>query len=96
MHRIVQITIATIPLLLTPVLLLLIGEDILSFGGGEKDVVIAIPWLIWSLIFAVSSYVLIFKRWRLRRWWVRSAIVATATLVILWLVLFLLSIAGLV
>lgn len=44
---------ALIPLGLTPVLGLLVAEGHLNFGGGEKDLVLLIPWLLWSLSYCV-------------------------------------------
>lgn len=41
------------PLALTPLLVLLIAEGYLNFGGGEKDLILVLPWLLWSLLYAL-------------------------------------------
>ena len=45
------------PLLATPLLALLIAEGYLDFGGGEKDLLLLLPWILWSLAFLVFSAV---------------------------------------
>jgi hypothetical protein len=80
MSRPIQFLVAAIPLLLTPLLIYGLAEGVLDFGGGEKDILLALPWLIWSLAFAVSSFILICKRWTLSRWLLRSALLATTVL----------------
>ena len=42
-------------MLLTPVWGYLIAEGLLNFGGGEKDLFLLIPWMVWAF-----SYFLIF------------------------------------
>lgn len=81
MARFFQVILALIPLLLTPALIYGLAEGFLDFGGGEKDIVLALPWLIWSVVFASCSFVLIYHRWSIGRWTVRSAVIASAVLV---------------
>lgn len=81
-----QVLLALIPLMLTPVLLYLIAEGRLDFGGGEKDLILLLPWLIWSVLFAVCSLVLIYRRWALAKWAASSAALATVGLFALGLV----------
>jgi hypothetical protein len=88
MTRFVQAVLATIPVLLTPVLIYALAEGILDFGGGEKDILLAAPWLIWSATFALCSYVLIYRRWLVRKWVLRSGIVSTGLLLGLGLILY--------
>jgi hypothetical protein len=79
---ILRVVISLLPLGLTPVLGRLIAQGYINLGGGEKDIVILLPWLLWSLLFAFSSWVF----WRRGRpigpslW--RSALVGLAGLVI--------------
>lgn len=78
--RWVQSLIALAPLLLTPILIYALAEGIVDFGGGEKDVILALPWLVWSLSFAVCGLVFIIRRWPFGRWLRRSTLVATIVL----------------
>lgn len=94
MSRLVQTLLASVPLLLTPVLVYSLAGGILNFGGGEKDILLALPWLIWALIFALCSYVLIFRRWPMRAWLFRSALAATAVLIGLALIIYGISYLG--
>ncbi len=59
--------IALIPLALTPVWLHLIASGALDLGGGEKDVIWLFPWLLWSVLFAISSFVLWQRGWPIGR-----------------------------
>ena len=68
---------ALIPLLLTPALLYALAEGIMDFGGGEKDIILVLPWFIWSLVFAICSFILIYRRWGITRWVLVSALIAT-------------------
>ncbi len=38
---------------LTPLLGFLIAEGYLNFGGGEKDLFLLIPWMVWSVVYFV-------------------------------------------
>lgn len=88
MTRIAQVILALIPLLLTPLLVLALAEGVVDFGGGEKDVLLALPWLVWSMVFALCAFVLIYHGWAIARWAPRSAIVATAVVLGLAVVLY--------
>lgn len=88
MTRIAQVILALIPLLLTPLLVLALAEGVVDFGGGEKDVLLALPWLVWSMVFALCAFVLIYHGWAIARWTPRSAIVATAVVLGLAVVLY--------
>lgn len=94
MPRFVQAVLATLPALLTPLLVYVLAEGILNFGGGEKDVLLALPWLVWSVVFALCSYVLIYRRWPIRRWSACSALIATGVLLGLGVVLYFTSYLG--
>jgi hypothetical protein len=80
MSRFPHVILALIPLLLTPLLVLALAEGVVDFGGGEKDVLLALPWLIWSIVFALCAFLLIYHRWPIARWTLRSALVATTVL----------------
>lgn len=71
---------ALIPLLLTPVLVWLVAEGYLSLGSGEKDLLIAVPWLVWALAFMVVALLAWYRRLSLSRALVLAAIGATGVL----------------
>lgn len=74
---------AATPMLITPGLFLALAEGWLDLGGGEKDILLALPYFLWALIFFVVSLVLIVKGWPLRRWLIRSGIVSISYILIL-------------
>lgn len=78
---------AMAPLAITPLLLFAIAEGYLSFGGGEKDLILLVPWTIWSLAFGVSALLLWARRWPHRRALVRSAAVGIGVVVLVFAVL---------
>ena len=69
---------AWLPLALAPVLVHLIAEGRIDLGGGEKDLVWILPWLLWSLLFGGSAMFLWWRRWSLSRSLARSAAIAIA------------------
>jgi hypothetical protein len=82
------------PLALTPLLAFLISEDYLSFGGGCKDIILLIPWLVWS-----AAYVLIFIGLWIKKhsfgWLVGySAAGATGVVALAWIILLVVSLSG--
>lgn len=85
---------AVTPLLLTFLIAALLMEGHLNAGGGEKDILLAIPLLLWSLVFLVSSAALGWRGVALGRATAVSAGIATALVVLLWLVIFLASAPG--
>ena len=94
LSRALQVLLAVTPLLLTPLFFYALSEG--SLGGGEKDVLWSLPWLLWSVAFAACALVLITKSWPLRRWALRAAFVATGSLIGLWLLVLAASHASLI
>ena len=47
MSVLTKLILCIIPLLMTPVWGYLIADGHLDFGGGEKDLLLLIPWMIW-------------------------------------------------
>ena len=78
MRSLLRVATASIPLALVPVLVQLIGSGALDLGGGEKDLVWVLPWLLWSLLFAASSLILWHRGWSLSHSTVLSAVVGLA------------------
>jgi len=86
-HRVGRLITAGLPLMLTPVLGWAINAGHLNFGGGEKDIILLVPWLLWSTIFAVGALVCWRRRVPLGRSLLWAAAWATGGLLLLWLVL---------
>ena len=78
-----HIGLAFIPVGLTPALVYALAEGWINLGGGEKDIIAAFPYLILTFTFAVISIILIFKRWPLRKWVLRSTIISGSVLLCL-------------
>ena len=70
-----RIAIALFPLALAPVLVRLVVDGQIDPGGGEKDLVWVLVWILWSVLFAISSFQLWRRRWSVARSVVRSALV---------------------
>ena len=85
MNKISQVFVGLGPLLLTPLFGFLLAEGFVNLGGGEKDIIWAFIWAAWSIIFAISSLILIWRNWAIDKWMFRSALVATAGLVVMWI-----------
>jgi hypothetical protein len=81
---IVRVLVAVLPFLATILFTFLTMEGYLNFGGGEKDIFLSVPLLLWSLIFLVSSLIAWWRKSTLRRAAAISAIVATAVVVLIW------------
>ncbi len=86
--KLISMLLAALPLLATPLLVFALAEGWLGFGGGEKDVLLALPWLIWALIFFTASLVYILKGRPFKSWSGRSALIATGVLICIWIVLY--------
>lgn len=76
------------PLLMSPVIGFLIAENYLNFGGGEKDLLIILPWLLWSLLFLISGLILWRSTISFGIWLSKSALYSLLMLLIVWLSLF--------
>lgn len=92
--KVSHLLVALIPLAFTPSLVFLLAEGILSVGGGEKDLLLALPYSIWALIFFVTAAVLIFKRWQLGKWFQRSLLISMVAMASLWVLAWLTSSLG--
>ena len=55
------------PLAVTPLLALLIAEGYLNFGGGEKDLLLVLPWILWSLVYGIVFAACWGRKLQLRR-----------------------------
>jgi len=90
-----KVGVAIGPLLATVAFAWLLTEGPVSFGGGEKDIFLAVPLLVWSVVFA-CSYAALSRHRPLRavRPVALGAGVATAVVALLWLALFAASFIG--
>ena len=82
------------PLLLTPVLFFALAEGYVNLGGGDKDILMVLPWLLWSVVFAVSALVLWRRRWPHARALLRAGLVGAATVMVVFAVLLSVSLLG--
>jgi hypothetical protein len=88
MLRIVlRLALSLLPLGLAPLMVHLIGSGYLNFGGGCKDVLMMVPWMVWSLIYLIISIVCWWKQWSIAKGITCSLIGATGMLALLLLVL---------
>lgn len=87
MNRLTQVLVASIPLLLTIVIFFMLMEGILNAGGGEKDILLTFPLLIWSLIFAISSIIFIIQGKRFSDWWRRALAISLSIMAVLFVML---------
>jgi hypothetical protein len=94
--KLLYAALAALPLLFTPVLFFMLAEGWLNLGGGDKDIVVTLPYLIWALLFFIAAVVLIVKGWSFRRWLVRAGLVSVAIMLILFVILFLTNRPGVV
>jgi hypothetical protein len=85
---IINTVLCLLPLAVSPGLLFLIADGYLNFGGGEKDIILMIPWLIWSVVYAILFGVFWAKRWPRKRVLAYASGGATGLLIVAWLVLF--------
>jgi len=92
--RVCHLAAAVLPVLLTPLLLFAIAEDWLNFGGGEKDLLLIIPYFIGASTFSISAIFLIVKKWALGQWLVRSILVSGTVLIALGLAAYITSSLG--
>lgn len=83
-----RLLLAVAPLLLSLLFAWLVMEGHLSFGSGGKDFLLAVPLLIWSLVYLCCYVTLWWRRSSPGRTLALSAGFATGFLVIAWLALF--------
>jgi len=87
MRIFLRLALSLLPLGFAPLLVHLIGSGYLNFGGGCKDVLMMVPWIIWSLLYLIISIVCWRKHWSIARGLAGSVIGAAAILALLFLVL---------
>ena len=93
-RSVLRIAIAFLPLALAAVLMRLAVRDRIDLGGGEKDLGWVLAWILWSVLFAISSCALWLRGWPVARSAVRSAVVGTVGVVLTAMLLALLGQLG--
>ena len=84
-----------IPLALTPPLAFLLAEGYLDFGGGEKDLLLLLPWTVWSLFYTFIFIILWVKRKNVIRSVYYAAGGSTGLMILIWIGLYIFSFAQL-
>jgi hypothetical protein len=85
MVTIQRLVLCILPFGLTPLIALLIAEGYLNFGGGEKDLLLLIPWIIWSFIYLILFIVQWIKGAKIKKTIFFASGGATALIVLLWI-----------
>jgi len=80
--RLLRVVIALLPLASAPALVHLIASGRLDLGGGEKDLVWVLPWLLWSLLFATGSFAFWRRGWPVLRSTAWSAVLGLVGLLL--------------
>jgi hypothetical protein len=80
---VLRLIVSLLPLALTPVLGYLLAQGYINLGGGEKDILMLLPWMVWSIVFGFSSWVFWRRGHSIPRSSWRSVVVGLAGLAIL-------------
>jgi hypothetical protein len=83
-----RLVLCLLPAALTPLWLFLIAEGYLNFGSGDKDIFVLIPWVLWSLLYAVFFIAAWIKRKSTGAILLQAAAGATVMLAVAWGALF--------
>ena len=82
-----KIAICLLPLALTPLWGFLISEGYLNLGGGCKDIILLIPWFLWSLLYSVF-FIVFWIRGRLFGQLIAYSIAgASGVIVLVWIIM---------
>ncbi len=82
-----RLILSIVPLALTPMLGFLIAEGYLNFGGGEKDLLLLIPWMVWSLVYFVLFLILWRRKFSIKKGCDYAAVGATGALALIYVVM---------
>jgi len=86
-----RIVICILPTSLTPLWAYLIAEGFFNFGGGEKDLLLIIPWMAWSFIYMTIFIVTWTKKIAIKKGILYSIGIAASGIAVIWIVMYLLS-----
>ena len=84
---ILRLILSIVPLALTTPLGYLIAEGFLNFGSGEKDLLLLIPWMVWSVVYFVLFLIFWRRKLSLPRGCGYAAAGATGVLALIYLVM---------
>jgi hypothetical protein len=82
-----KIVVCLLPLGLTPLLGFLISEGYLNLGGGCKDIILLLPWLLWSLVYSFFFILLWIKGRPFGRLIAYSVAGASGVIVLVWIIM---------
>ncbi len=84
---VLRLILSIIPLALTPLLGYLIAEGYLNFGGGEKDLLLLIPWMFWSVLYFVLFLIFWKRKFSILKGFGYAAAGATGVLALIYVVM---------
>ncbi len=79
-----RLILSIVPLALTPLLGFLIAEGYLNLGGGEKDLFLLIPWMVWSVVYFVLFLILWRRKFSITKGCDYAAVGATGALALIY------------
>jgi hypothetical protein len=82
-----KIALCILPLALTPIWGFLLSEGYLNLGGGCKDIILLIPWLLWSIVYSLIFTVLWIRGRSLGRLIAYSIAGASGVMVLAWIIM---------
>ncbi len=82
-----RLILSILPLALTPLLGFLIAHGYLNFGGGEKDLFLLIPWIVWSVVYFVLFLIGWRRKLSIQKGCGYSALGATGALALIYVVM---------
>lgn len=95
-RKLIQIGIAITPLLLTPLVFYTLTEGKLNLGGGEKDILWMIPWVVWGALFPASALVFMIRNRGILSWLGYSLAASLFIMAMLFTVTYVLSVSGII
>ncbi len=84
---ILRLILSIVPLAVTPLLGFLIADGYLNFGGGEKDLLLLIPWMVWSVAYFVLFLIFWRRKLSLQKGCGYAALGATGALALIYVVM---------
>lgn len=85
-HRIIKICLLILPMCLTPVWGYFLATGTINLGGGDKDILVLIPYLLWSILYLASG--LFFLKCSIRRMAGEALLYSLGIMLALWVAVF--------
>ncbi len=89
---VLRLILSIAPVALTPLLGFLIAHGYLNFGGGEKDILLLIPWLVWSVVYFVLFLIFWRRKLSIQKGCGYAAAGATGALALIYVVMLIWSV----